>query len=439
MNVKPLKKSIFLFFLFIFFIPNNLYSLEIFSIQAGVFSMKNNALSLVESLKKHEVKCTTDEIGGSYRVLCGEFNQESDAYALKEKLASLGYKKAFVVSKTSQDTISGDTLAKQSLLHKASLSSQERTDENLIGTSHEEFTSETPILLDRVVAVVNKEVITWSELYKIMEFEATEQIKNLSEEERTKIFKENEPLFLETLIDMRLQLQEARSLEIGIAREEVEETIENIKNKYSMTDADFTASIKKEGLTLEEYKKRLAEQILINKVVQYEIKNKIVISDAEVKKSMDTNKETYSGSEKYRLRQIFFKEPEGNMDRKAIEEKALLVLQKLKAGEDFSNLAQIYSEDPSGKLGGDLGLIDKNLLASEFTNALSVMKAGDYSMPFWTERGLHIIKLDERVSAQNIDKVKEDVRRQLTEAKFLENYKSWIKGLREKAFIEIRL
>ena len=439
MNVKELKKSTLLFFLFIFFIPRDLYSLEIFSIQAGVFSIKNNALNLVESIKKHGIKCATDETGEKYRVFCGEFNQESDAYTLKEKLASLGYKKAFVVSKTSQDTISGDTLAKQSLLHKASLSSQERTDENLIGTSHEEFTSETPVLLDRVVAVVNKEVITWSELYKIMEFEATEQIKNLNEEERTKIFKENEPLFLETLIDMRLQLQEARSLEIGIAREEVEETIENIKNKYSMTDADFTASIKKEGLTLEEYKKRLAEQILINKVVQYEIKNKIVISDAEVKKSMDANKETFSGSEKYRLRQIFFKEPEGNMDRKAIEEKALLVLQKLKAGEDFSNLAQIYSEDLSGKLGGDLGLIDKSLLASEFTDALSGMKAGDYSMPFWTEGGLHIIKLDERVSAQNIDKVKEDVRRQLTEAKFLENYKSWIKGLREKAFIEIRL
>ncbi len=68
MNVKPLKKSIFLFFLFIFFIPKNLYSLEIFSIQAGVFSMKNNALNLVESIKKHGIKCATDEIGGTYRV-----------------------------------------------------------------------------------------------------------------------------------------------------------------------------------------------------------------------------------------------------------------------------------------------------------------------------------------------------------------------------------
>jgi len=439
MNVNTFKKGILLFFIFIFFIAQNLYSSEIFSIQAGAFSIKNNAISLVESIRNHGIKCFTEETGGTYRVFCEEFNQESDAYVLKEKLASLGYNQVFVVSKTSQDTISGNTSEEQPLLHKISISTQERTDDNPAGPSREEFSSETPVLLDRVVAVVNKEVITWSELYKVMEFESTAQIKNLSEEEQTKIFKENEPLFLETLIDMRLQLQEARSLGIGISREEVDETIENIKKKYSMPDEDFKASIKKEGFTLEEYKKRLAEQILINKVVQYEIKNKIVISDAEVKKYMDANNETFSGGEKYRLRQIFFKGLESDIDKKAIEEKALLVLQKLKAGEDFSDLARIYSEDPSGKLGGDLGLIDKGLLASEFTNVLSGMKAGDYSMPFWTERGLHIIKLDEKVSAQSIDKVKEDVRRQLANAKFLENYKSWIKGLREKAFIEIRL
>src|SRR4030042_2376344 len=65
--------------------------------------------------------------------------------------------------------------------------------------------SNASILLDRVVAVVNKEVITWSDLYKAMEFEATTQTKNLSKEEQKKLFKENEASFLETLIDMNLQ------------------------------------------------------------------------------------------------------------------------------------------------------------------------------------------------------------------------------------------
>jgi len=68
--------------------------------------------------------------------------------------------------------------------------------------------SGSAILLDRVVAVVNKEVITWSELYKMMEYEATEQVKKMKDEERTKIFKENEALFLDKLIDLKLQVQD---------------------------------------------------------------------------------------------------------------------------------------------------------------------------------------------------------------------------------------
>jgi peptidyl-prolyl cis-trans isomerase SurA len=299
--------------------------------------------------------------------------------------------------------------------------------------------SHAAILLDRVVAVVNKEVITWSELYKAMEFEATTQIKNLSEAERTKIFKESEASFLETLIDMRLQLQEAKSTGLEVTQEEVKETIENIQKKYSMTQTDFIDSLKKEGLNFEDYQKRLSEQILINKVVNYQIRNKIVVSDAEVKRYMEANREAFSGSETYKIRQIFFQKPEGTMDKKPIEEKAMEIIKRLKAGEDFSALARVYSEDPSGRLGGDLGFVNKDIMAKEFVEVLSGMNVGDFSMPFWTVKGLHIIKLDEKVSAQNIDKVKEDVRRQLTEEQFSDKYKSWIKSLREKAYIEVRL
>jgi peptidyl-prolyl cis-trans isomerase SurA len=111
--------------------------------------------------------------------------------------------------------------------------------------------SHASILLDRVVAVVNKEVITWSELYKAMEFEVATQVKNLSDEERKKLFQENEGSFLENLINMRLQLQEARNLGIDVSQHEITETIDTIQKKYSMTQADFTESLKKEGLSLE--------------------------------------------------------------------------------------------------------------------------------------------------------------------------------------------
>jgi peptidyl-prolyl cis-trans isomerase SurA len=299
--------------------------------------------------------------------------------------------------------------------------------------------SHAAVLLDRVVAVVNKEVITWSELYKMMESEATEQMKALNEAERMKVFKENEALFLEKLIDMRLQIQEAKRLGLEVGNEEVKEAVENIKKKYQLTDKALEESLNKEGLTLEEYKKRLSDQILLSQFVNKRIKSKIVISDEQVKRYMEANKERFSESEAFRLRQIFFKQPKDDYGKRALEEKATLILQRLKAGEDFATLAGEFSEDTSSKQGGDLGYIKKNSMAREFIDILSTMNPGDVSVPFWTERGLHIIRLEEKTEVQSQDVIKEKVRNKVAEEQFLEKYESFIKGLRETAHIEIRL
>jgi parvulin-like peptidyl-prolyl isomerase len=272
-----------------------------------------------------------------------------------------------------------------------------------------------------------------------MEFDAATQIKNVAAEEKKKIIKQSEPSFLESLIDTQLQLQDAQRLGLEVTQKEITETIETIRKKYSLADADFMESLRKESLSLAEYKKRLSEQILINKVVTHQIRNKIIVSDDSIKKYMDGHKANFSGIEKYKLRQIFFKKPERNVDENTVEEKAALIIKRLKDGEDFSALAWIYSDDPSSKMGGDLGFVNKDILAKEFIEALSNMKVGDYSMPFRTKKGFHIIKLDDIVFAQNLDKTREEVRKKLTEEQFAERYKSWIKSLREKAYIEVRL
>jgi peptidyl-prolyl cis-trans isomerase SurA len=295
------------------------------------------------------------------------------------------------------------------------------------------------ILLDRVVAVVNKEVITWSELYKIMESEASEQVKSLKDEERSKVFKSNEAAFLEKLIDMRLQIQEAKRLGLQVREEEVKQAIENIKKKYQMTDAALEESLKKEGLTFDEYKKRLSDQILISQFINQQIRNKVVITDDQIKNYMKAHKENPSGEEEFRLRQIFFKKPQDDGRRKELEEKANMIVQRLKTGEDFAALAWEYSEDPSAKIGSDLGYLKKSQMAKEFVDILSGMKVGDISKPFWTDRGLHIIKLEDRISAKSNDERNETIRAQLEEEAFAEQYRSCIKGLRENARIEIRL
>lgn len=295
------------------------------------------------------------------------------------------------------------------------------------------------ILLDRVVAVVNKEVITWSELYKAMEMELSAQTRGLNDEDRANLFKHREASFLEQLIDMKLQLQEAQKIGLKVRDDEIQEAIEGIKKKYQMSDDELRESLAKEGLTFEEYKRKLSEQILISQFVTRQIKNKIVVTDEQVKRYIEKQGRHLGDEDEFRIRQIFFRKPNNEGDRVAIEEKALSIVRRLKAGEDFVALAWEYSEDPSAKIGSDLGYLKKSDMAREFVDVLETMKVGEVSKPFWTERGLHIIKLEEKISGRRSKEEMDAVRAKLEQVAFEERYRSTLKALRERALIEIRL
>ncbi|MEW6107628.1 MAG: peptidylprolyl isomerase [Nitrospirota bacterium] len=299
--------------------------------------------------------------------------------------------------------------------------------------------SSATVLLDRVVAIVNKEIITWSELYRTMEKEASPQLKELSEGEKRKIFEKSEAEFLEVLINVRLQLQEAKNLGIGVTAEELDEAIENIKKKYSMDDAGFKGSLEKEGYTIEGYRKRLGEQIIIGKITNHLINSKILVTDEDVKKFMEQNRDISYAADSYRISQILFKRPKNEVDKGGIEEKASVALQRINTGENFGDIAKQYSEDVSAGSGGDMGFIKKGDMSKEFNDVLANMKPGDVSRPFWTEKGLHIIKLEEKIGPGDQDEMMKEAKKILTSKKFAEKYNAWLKGLREKSFIEIKL
>jgi peptidyl-prolyl cis-trans isomerase SurA len=294
-------------------------------------------------------------------------------------------------------------------------------------------------LLDRVVAIVNQEVITWSELYRSMETDAAPGVRTLSEEERMKVFKANETGFLENLINFKLQLQEAKDFGIRVSDAELKDAIDGIKNKYKMTEIQFQESLKAEGYSFDEYKKHLREQIIVSKVVNQQVRNKVLVTDQDIDAFIRDNKDFGRSTERYRIRQIFFRKPIDAADRAKIEERSQTVYEKITQGQDFSDLVREYSEDPKKNAGGDIGFIDKESLAKEFITALSEMKIGDVSKPFWTNAGMHIIKLEEKVEKKSPLENRDDARTALSNKLFMERYNAWIKSLRERAFIDIRL
>ncbi len=294
-------------------------------------------------------------------------------------------------------------------------------------------------LMDRVVAVVNQEVITWSQLYRAMEADASPQLKALDDQEKMKIFQKNEAAFLDRLIDIRLQLQEARRMNVRVSKAEVDGTIEKIKAKYTMDDHSFRVSLENQGLTLEEYRRRLQEKVMLDRVVNKVVRSKIVISDEDVEAYITENKVTTDGEERYRISQIFLKKPEQPELKNEIESKAAEILDNLRDGGRFEDLASQYSQDPSSQSGGDLGMIRKRDLNKQFREAVSALNPGETSEPFWTSKGLHIIQLTEKPGPEDNEEHFEKIREKLFKEIFTKKYRAWIKHLREHSFIEIRL
>jgi len=292
------------------------------------------------------------------------------------------------------------------------------------------------VLLDRVVAIVGKDVITWSELYENMEFELADKLRGLTNDEKRRILKKYEKDYLERIIDLRLQLHEARKKNIGVTESELNDAISQIRKKFGLNEDAFKKALKKEGFSYDEYKKKVKEQIIVSKLINSEVRNKIVVTKEEISRYIRNNKNKLSSGEEYRIRQIFFRTT-GKEDKASAAKKAEKVMELLNKGEPFDSLAVKYSEGPNAGRGGELGYIKKKDLATPFLEAIDNLEIGHYSKPFRTERGLHIIYLEDKLNPETSRK--DRIRAKLVEEKFRKRLKEWTRSLRSREFIEVKL
>lgn len=292
----------------------------------------------------------------------------------------------------------------------------------------------TLYFVDKVIAVVNKEVITWSELYKYMEFVSKDEIKHLNPDEKFKYFKSHQEEFLEKLIDTKLQIAEAERYGIFIKDEEINFAINDIKKKYGLTDEGFIEALKKEGMTLNDYKKMLKEQVIIGRAVNSLVRSKIVVTDADINSYLSTHPELVCDDEGYYISQIFIrkKENEAEMTKKINE-----VLKRLVQGDSFSKVASQLSEDASAKTGGVIGLLKKSEIAPILSNLFSKMNVEQISEPMMTEHGVFIFKLDGVCFKKNSERLVNYVRTIIEDEKFKKEYKLWVRSLRQRSYIEI--
>jgi foldase protein PrsA len=232
---------------------------------------------------------------------------------------------------------------------------------------------------------------------------------------------------LEQMIEEKIILKEAENRKIKITDEEIEKEFKNIENRYSSKE-EFQKVMKENELTEETLKKRICLNLVINKLredLEKEFKKEVFVTSEEIEKYFQKNRDKYL---EVRARHIL-------VDTK---EKAEKILQELKEGKDFSELAKKYSKCPSKEKGGDLGFFGKNVMVKEFENSAFSLKVGEISQPVKTKFGYHIIKLEEK-RGEKLEEVKDKVKEEITNEKISEKIKEWFEKLKKDANIKISL
>jgi peptidyl-prolyl cis-trans isomerase SurA len=295
-------------------------------------------------------------------------------------------------------------------------------------------------MLTGIVAVVNDEPITTYEVEKEQAGMEKEAGKKSLLDEKAKV--QLREAALTSMINRKLISQKIKELDIKVADEEVKQAIEDVKKQNNITQDALVAALSNQGVSFEEYKVQLKEQLERLRLVSQEVRAKIQISEKESREYYNAHPEKFQKDETLHARQIFFKVTEGASaaENKRIAATASSVLVEARNGKDFAELAKKYSDDASAKDGGDLGTFKKGEMLPEFDNVLAKLNPGEVSEVFATQSGLHIVQLEGRSQGDLVpfEKVKGEIEDTLYKKKSEERFNQWLADLRKSASIEIK-
>lgn len=319
-------------------------------------------------------------------------------------------------------------------------------------------------VVDRVVAVVNNEAITLSELNT----EAEGIIKKIQEssapgdKERAIQAAKNE--ILDTMIDKRLIAQKAKSAKISVTEEEIDTALTQILKRTNQSKEELLKNLESTGMSEPMYQATLKSQILQNKLISNDSRAKVVITDEMARQYYDKSKPSSSStsvkkeSAYYTLQQIGcnWRTQDGSSDPASVssEEKATArariesVYKKAKDGSNFNELAVQYSDLPSAADKGNLGSFEASELAESTLKVIAPLKQNEISEIIETPTGYQFFKLVKKqegkegkvaeaaANKDDFEKVKDSIKQELYNQEMKKAFEEWAKDLKNQAYIQ---
>jgi peptidyl-prolyl cis-trans isomerase SurA len=298
-------------------------------------------------------------------------------------------------------------------------------------------------IADRVIAVVNNDAITLGELQETIvayRQDSRQQRGSASDEDLAK-------QLLPRLIDNRLQLQEADREKVMVDEAEVnEELLERVKSSYGAKSIeDFERMIKEQGVTMESIKRRLRDALRVQKVIRRKVALRVSVTDQEIAQYLEENRAKLETGLSYHARHILVVPEDGSVDDAAWEaariKAELLFTQLSEGGADFAEMARQHSKDASARDGGDLGTLKRGELSQEIESEILALTPGTVSRPYRSSLGYHVFKLESKDSLEGdgLTRVKQQIREILFREKYETRLDAWLKEVKQRAIIEVRM
>ncbi len=297
-----------------------------------------------------------------------------------------------------------------------------------LGLSWLSPTAVSAYLEDRIVAVVNSDLIMLSDVKRESEPQLQQIKRQHQGDDLAQRIKTAESMALTKLIEQTLQLQEAKAKGIDASEQEIAQFAEQLKLQGSAVD-----------LADPRHRRSLRDQLLLMKVVDREVRGAITVGESEMKRYYQEHRDRFAVPEEYLLSQILvrFRSADEVPDALAKIRKAM---DELKRGERFEDVALRYSEGPNALEGGRLGLVRQGELLPAIEQAIAPLVPGAISEIVETPQGFHILRIDEKKPRQYrpFEEVKHEIQGLVFEQKAEERFQSWLAGLKNKAYIEIK-
>jgi peptidyl-prolyl cis-trans isomerase SurA len=253
------------------------------------------------------------------------------------------------------------------------------------------------VIVEEIIARVNNSIITLSD-YQKSDAQLREEIQHectaCPADKMEAMYRDRQKDLLRDLIDQQLLIQRAKDEGVSVETDVIKRLDEVRKQNNLQTMDELEKAVEGEGMSWEDYKSQIRNNLLTQEVIGKEMHGRIVIGDDEIKKYYDEHQKEFIRPEQVVLAEIFLTTTDKSPEETAvIQRKAEDYSNRLKKGEEFSEMAKRYSEGSTAKEGGGLGVFERGQLSKQLEDATFSLNRGELTDVIQTKTGFEIIKV----------------------------------------------